>query len=412
MKKSFWLVLVFFALFLVILLGTAFFAMLAENCMNMKAGIKTQFFNIIVFLNCAIRYLPWCAVISLMMLVLSIIKHKYTVPQFIIPYFILALFVWLLLIPGIYSISSWQSLIPKTPELSLSEDDNVPESQEPIAVHMIVDAVNAHPESFVQEENAVQKIINAVKQHPESMDNNSAIQKIINAVKQHPESYEQVVSPIQKIISEVKTHPDSIEHTEQLEAQALSQEIVNGPASESDKPSTGYFRKDGEYLTYQTGTAEDDGDLWERKVFTEKTGEEVSSEYMDSLIESGISVPSWGVFVYQKCMLLKNVCRSVLNKGYVWYLLFATMGLALSSVVFLCRFSSWRLVNALSVMLVFAIIVIGNAYYYEMFLHGKFPTLEHWWLPPLVINVLICVIFMMVGIFNWVRHPDRNREGQ
>ena len=297
MKKSFWLVLVFFVFFLVILTGTAFFGMIAENCMHLKAGVKAAFFNGRYFIDCAVKYLPWCAVISLMMLVLYIIKHKFSIPQFIIPYFILGLLVWMLVIPGCSSLYySLQKNYPITP-------------------------------------------------------------------------------------------PDT------------------GTVSE------GYFRVDGESLTFQTGTAESNGDLWSRKVFQGRTDENISGDYADSIIEGGISLPFWGDFVYEKCMLLKNVCRAALDRGYFSYILFATMGFALCSVIFICRFSTWRLVNALSVMLCFVIIVLANVHFYDRTILEKLPFLDKWWI-PLVFNVVICVSFMTVGIINWVRHPDRNREGQ
>ena len=310
MKKSFFLVLVFFVIFLVLLLGTAFFAMLAENCAHMKVGIKSSFFNWSFFLHCAIRYLPWCAIISLMMLILYIIKHKFTVPQFVIPYFIIALLLWMLVIPGC---AFW---------------------------------------------------------------------------------YEN----IQNIF------PISIPDTQNL--------------------SAGYFREDKEYLTFVTGKEEDDGEIWRRKVISEQstTGTPADSEnaenayisakpmqFADSLIENAVSMPVWWSFAHEKCILLKEVCRSALANGYFAYILFATMGFALSSVIFMCRFSSWRLVNALCVIILSAIIIIANIHFYDKPIIDKIPFLGIWWL-PLVFNTTICVLFMTIGIINWVRHPDLNRE--
>jgi len=310
MKKSFFLVLVFFVIFLVLLLGAAFFTMLEENCTHMKAGINSSFFNWTFFLNSAVRYLPWCAILSLMMLILYIIKHKFTILQFIIPYYIIALLLWMLAIPGCAFLY-----------------DNV-----------------------------------------------------------------QKAFPI--------SQPDSQDF------------------------SAGYFRKDGEFLTFVTGKEEDDGEIWRRKVFSEQTSS-VSQEsdditettetaensviFADSLIEKAVSIPAWWNFAHEKCLLLKKVCRSALEKGYLAYILFATMGFALSSVVFMCRFSSWRLVNALSVIILSVLIVIANIHFYDIPIIEKIPILGEWWL-PLVFNATICVLFMTVGIINWIRHPDRNME--
>ena len=296
MKKSFWLVLVFFVFFLLLVLAVSFFSMLAENCIHMKVGVKTDFFNGTYFLNGCIRYLPWCAIISLLMLALYIIKHKFSIPQFIVPYYILALLVWMLVIPGC---------------------------------------------SF-----------------------------LYDSVQQ--------------------SYPVPLPDTENL--------------------STGYFREDGEYLTYVTGTSDASGEMWRRKVFSEPAAVDgiKGDTFADSLIEKVIKAPDWGTFVHEKCLLLKKVCSSSLSLGYFSYILFATMGFALSSVIFLCKLSSWRLVNGLSVILVFALIISSNICFYDPALVGKIPFLGKWWL-PLTFNVSLCVIFATVGIINWVHHPERNR---
>ncbi len=332
MKKSFWLVLVFFVFFLIILLAAAFFAMLAENCMHLEAGVKSDFFNLSFFIDSLIKYLPWCAVLSLMMLVLYIIKHKFSVLQFVIPYFILALLVWMLVIPGCAKLSSIRQ--------GASDISGVAE----IADAEAVEGADA-----------------------------------------------QAGGEVVEVVEEV--------------APVLEPDVVEPDASEPDAGtiSKGYFRKEGEYLTF--------GDMWRRKVFPGRVDEETSGKYSDIIIESSISVPFWGDYVYEKCLLLNSVCRSALAKGYFSFILFATMGFALSAVIFLCRFSSWRLVNALIVMFVFALIVFANIVFYDGAFVEKIPFLGNWYV-PLIFNGVLCVLFMTVGIFNWVRHPDRNREGE
>ncbi|MBO4508173.1 MAG: hypothetical protein J5747_05995 [Spirochaetaceae bacterium] len=235
MKKSFWLVLVFFVFFLIILLGAAFFAMLAENCMHLEAGVKSDFFNLSYFIDSLIRYLPWCVVLSLMALVLYIIKHKFSVLQFVIPYFILALLVWMLVIPGCAKLFTIRQEASSVPVVEVADVE-------------------------------------------------------------------------------------------------VDEEIIPDLEPEDEVIFKGYFRKEGEYLTF--------GDTWRRKVFPGRVDEETSGKYSDIIIESSISVPFWGDYVYEKCLLLNSVCRSALAKGYFSYILFATMGFALSSVIFLCRFSS------------------------------------------------------------------------
>lgn len=311
MKKSFWLVLVFFVFFLIILLGAAFFAMLAENCKHLEAGVKSDFFNFSYFIDSLIRYLPWCVVLSLMMLVLYIIKHKFSVLQFVIPYFILALLVWMLVIPGCAKLFTIR-----------------------------------------QEASA-------------------AVAEVAD------------VAAVEEVLPVLETDTETEPETETI--------------------SKGYFRKEGEFLTF--------GDMWRRKVFPGRVDEKTSGNYSDIIIESSISVPFWGDYVYEKCLMLNSVCRSALAKGYFSYILFATMGFALSSVIFLCRFSSWRLVNALIVMFVFTLIVCANVMVYDSAITEKIPFLGNWYV-PLLFNGVVCVLFMTVGIFNWVRHPDRNREGE
>ncbi len=346
MKKSFFLVLVFFVIFLVLLCGTSFFAMLEENCMHMKVGIKSSFFNWSYLLHCAVLYMPWCAVFALMMLILYIIKHKFSIPQFAIPYFVIALLLWMLVIPGC---SAWYA----------------------------------------------------------------------------------------KIQNDIPILP-----------------------ADSQNLSAGYFRVEGEDLTFVTETKENDREVWRRKVFSERTGIESTAEatgaetvasaesvstgktgmgisaenlqealadsklsealaasasdveaptFSDSLIERAASIPMWWNFAHEKCLLLKAACSSALKKGYFAYILFATMGFALSSVIFLCRFSSWRLINGLIVLVVSAVIILVNIQFYDETMIQWLPFLGKSWL-PLVFNTSLCVIFMTIGIINWVRHPDSNRE--
>ena len=304
MKKAFFLVLIFFIIFLSILLATAFFAMLAENCAHMKVGVETDFFNFTYFYHNIVRYLPWCAIISLMMLILYIIKHQFSVPQFVVPYFILALLIWMLVIPAC---SIWYD----------------------------------------------------------------------NIQKEYP--------------------------IPQPDAQNLS---------------TGYFRKDGEYLTYVTGKEGENGEEWRRKVLSEQTETNTATDdtektvrFADSLIENAVTSPFLWDYAHEKCLLLKQFCHSALEKGYFSYILFATLGFALSSVIFLHRFSSWRLVNALSVIIISALIIMANIHFYDPVITNKIPFLGKWWL-PLTVNSTLCVLFMTIGIINWVRHPDRNREGR
>ncbi|MCR4940158.1 MAG: hypothetical protein K5930_08655 [Treponemataceae bacterium] len=297
MKKSLWLVLVFFVFFIILVSMVSFFSMLAENCMHMKVGDKIAFFNISFFINCCIRYLPWCAVISLIVLILYIIKHKFSIPQFIIPYFILSLSIWLLGVPGV---SYLYENIQKSDPIPIPDDENL---------------------------------------------------------------------------------------------------------------SVGYFRPDGEYLTYVTGTSDAAGEIWRRKVFLGRKDNSDDGKYADVLIESVVRAPDWATLVHEKCLILKQTCSRSLEKGYLSYLLFATMGFAVSFIIFLCRFSSWRLVNVLTVLISFFIILFANICFYDQSIVEKIPFLEKWWI-PLAFNVTLCVLFGTVGIINWVRHPERNRRGK
>ena len=178
--------------------------MLAENCMHLEAGVKSDFFNLSFFIDSLIKYLPWCAVLSLMMLVLYIIKHKFSVLQFVIPYFILALLVWMLVIPGcakLFSIRQGAS------EVSVSEVAEIADAE-------AVEGVDA-----------------------------------------------QVGGEVVDVI----------------ELDVIELDVIEPDA---ETVSKGYFRKEGEYLTF--------GDMWRRKVFQGRVDEETSGKYSDIIIESSV----------------------------------------------------------------------------------------------------------------------------
>lgn len=259
--------------------------------MHMKVGMESPFFNGRYFLNCCVRYLPWCSVISLLMLVLYIIKHKFSIPQFIVPYFVLALLVWMLVVPGS---SFWYSDIQKN-------------------------------------------------------------------------------NPI--------------------------------PLPDSQSLSAGYFRPEGEYLVYRAEALDSSGDIWRRKIFPDRKESNIAYMFSDPLIEQSINPPFWGVFMHEKCLMLKTVCRNALSQGYFSYILFASMGFALFSVIFLCRLSSWRLVNGLVVLIMFSLIILCNIQFYDSEVIARIPFIGNWWI-PLAFNGTICVLFATIGIINWVRHPD------
>ena len=372
MKKSFFLVLVFFVIFLVLLCGTSFFAMLEENCMHMKVGIKSSFFNWTYLLHCAVRYMPWCAVFALMMLILYIIKHKFSVPQFAIPYFVLALLLWMLVIPGC---SAWYEKIQSDIPISPADSQNLS------AGYFRVEGEDL---TFVTETQENEREVWRRKVFSERTDVESTAEATgAESVSSKPGE------PNASNASGVTSESGAENVSGVGNVPGATNKIV--PAISAEDLQEAFA----------------DNKL--AKAFAESASEVAVPTFADSLIEKATAMPMWWNFAHEKCLLLKAACSSALDKGYFAYILFATMGFALSSVIFLCRFSSWRLINGLVVLVVSAVIVLMNIQFYDESIVQKLPFLGKSWL-PLVFNASICVIFMTIGIINWVRHPDSNRE--
>ncbi len=211
---------------------------------------------------------------------------------------------------------------------------------------------------------------------------------------------------------------------------AVKVERLTGKEKEERIISENYFRKNGDQIVYiSTYNAEGnvDGTVIElspveRGVysFTDVPLAERTSEFSDSLIEDTVSVPLACSLLIKGISVMFSTGRDYLNKGYFSWILFASFGLAILSVIALKRMSSWRLINVFTILTLAAIIFTFNAAYYSVpqlqkytfavdRLFLKYPVIPN---PCAVLfNLVITLILTVFGIINAiVKAPEKPKK--
>ncbi len=134
------------------------------------------------------------------------------------------------------------------------------------------------------------------------------------------------------------------------------------------------------------------------------------SDFADPLIEDGIKMP-----VVLKAPLevydgLYRRAKTLFDMGYIYYLLFASAGLAFIGICGLRFCSTWRLLNALIVVLSSCLIsAINYAFYYlpffsksklNLFVVRFFSEIGFVYtdVTILVINILVCIVCSLIGL--------------
>ncbi len=144
--------------------------------------------------------------------------------------------------------------------------------------------------------------------------------------------------------------------------------------------SSGYFRASGDKVLYYSFTGEEsladglviDFDDTENSVQTFRSMRIPDRHgFLDYLIESTIEMPPVTHTVVKYGSTLLSLSRSVYKKGFVYWLFFAFMGLALVSVSGLKRLSRWRLVNVVIIMALSLCIVLFNIFSYMGLVEGS-----------------------------------------
>lgn len=180
--------------------------------------------------------------------------------------------------------------------------------------------------------------------------------------------------------------------------------------------SAGYFRKSGNEVLFFSKVDNGFGDG--ASINLESNSNNVSifknqplpgsnSIFRDSLIEKAIPTP----VVFNKVLWINNVllnaARFALNNGYSYWLCFASIGLALLSVIGIRNCSKWRLLNTNLVVLFTVIILAFNAVFYGTKLFANVsPVVNGWfaWIPGtenwfiVTVNGIFGVSMLVAGL--------------
>ena len=151
---------------------------------------------------------------------------------------------------------------------------------------------------------------------------------------------------------------------EKLESKTISEvQTVN-----KETLSPGYFRKIEDTLSYLSSVKKDkasglviDLSSTNHSVYTFKEEQlSPSKGFSDYLIEETIKMPASMNLIFRKAIIIEQTARTSYKAGLVAYLLFITMGFAMSATVGLRHTSKWRLINVLLLGLSTLLILIFN----------------------------------------------------
>lgn len=194
--------------------------------------------------------------------------------------------------------------------------------------------------------------------------------------------------------------------------------------------SENYFRESNDQIVYISSYNANgyvDGTVvelspTERGVFsfTDIPLAERTSEFSDSLIERTVTVPDICSVFVKGINVLFNTGTEYWSRGFIYWICFASVGIALLSLLGLKRMSSWRLINVFSIMAMAVIIFIANAAYYGVPQLQKYTfAVDQWFIKYTVIpnpcavlfNTVITLIFTVWGIINAVVNaPEKTKK--
>ena len=214
------------------------------------------------------------------------------------------------------------------------------------------------------------------------------------------------------------------------------QKMVQGKATvekSSQKLSEGYFRqgRSGNIFYYTDVTRDNLGDgvcidmgSPDKEVYT-FSGVDLSSSklsgdvFSDVLIQETVDMPKTMSVLAKWFSTFMNIAKTAFSGGFFSWLCFASISLALVSVVGLARLSRWRLKNALWVVIASLGIIVLNVLIYtntffepvSAFLEGavsKIPQVKN----PLVVlvNFVIFILFIIIGLVSYGKFRKKARD--
>ena len=137
----------------------------------------------------------------------------------------------------------------------------------------------------------------------------------------------------------------------------------------------------------------------------------MEEEFSDPIIQEVFESKSLFKNIKGGLYFLEEKMIAAFHNGFWHFVAFMSLGLALSSVIGLRRIAKWRLLNILNMALIFFVILFLNMVLYSQRFYETVAFLEHakkWF--PIVINLVIGVVFIIVGTLNAALKLDPNRE--
>ena len=192
--------------------------------------------------------------------------------------------------------------------------------------------------------------------------------------------------------------------------------------------SSGYFRVSPDYIDYYISTNPDNSSeilhiaksgtgnsLSQIKIITQNLNlsniDSLEEEFSDPIIQEVFESKSLFKNIKGGLYFLEEKMIAAFHNGFWHFVAFMSIGLALSSVIGLRRIAKWRLLNILNMALIFFVILFLNMVLYSQRFYETVSFLEpakKWF--PIVINLVIGVVFIIVGILNAALKLDPNRE--
>ena len=177
------------------------------------------------------------------------------------------------------------------------------------------------------------------------------------------------------------------------------------------KLSAGYFRQNGNTLSYIIPDAEGyrTGTVWTHAISDSLSESEenmsqttetldIKRTYLDSLIRDSLDEPV-GLFALAfRVSNLRNVIYTALSESIWKYIMFATMGLAIFSLISFTGYSEWRFSSLTIVLFSFSVIVAANVIFYDEQIMQMIPFLGQLgiWL-PFIFNLTMTFLLFLAG---------------
>ena len=164
------------------------------------------------------------------------------------------------------------------------------------------------------------------------------------------------------------------------------------------KLSAGYFRQNGNTMSYIIPDSEGyrTGTVWTHNVsdslaeneaddnqFSSAENLEMKRTYLDSLIRDSLDEPVGLFSLASRVANLRTVIYSSLNDSIWKYIMFATMGLAIFSLISFTGYAEWRFSSLSITLFFFSFIVAANVIFYDEMIMQKIPFFNQFgiWLP-------------------------------